>query len=81
MARATALITCLDLSTRRADQKDSRCPHAALDRLLLRLTETCAGDPDHCRMIDDSANDPGVANAWDSSDARGVHEDRPSRWA
>ena len=59
----------------------SRCRHAALDRLLLRPTETFAGDPDHCRMMDDSPNDPGVANAWDSSDARGAHEDRPRRWA
>ena len=57
----------------------SRCRHAALDRLLLRPTETFAGDPDHCRMMDDSPNDPGVANAWDSSDARGAHEDRPPR--
>ena len=24
-------------------------------------------------MMDDSPNDPGVANAWDSSDARGAH--------
>ena len=55
----------------------SRCRHAALDRLLLRPTETFAGDPDHCRMMDDSPNDPGVTNAWDSSDARGAYEDRP----
>ena len=59
----------------------SRCRHAALDRLLLRPTETFAGDPDHCRMMDDSPNNPGVANAWDSSDARGAHEDRPPRGA
>ena len=59
----------------------SRCRHAALDRLLLRPTETFAGDPDHCRMMDDSPNDPGVANAWDSSDARGAYEDRPPRAA
>ena len=59
----------------------SRCRHAALDRLLLRPTETFAGDPDHCRMMDDSPNDPGVANAWDSFDARGAHEDRPHRGA
>ena len=37
--------------------------------------------PDHCRMMDDSPNDPGVANAWDSSDARGAYEDRPPRAA
>ena len=54
---------------------------AALDRLLLRPTETYAGHPDHCRMMDDSPNDPGVANAWDSSDARGAYEDRPPRAA
>ena len=46
----------------------SRCRHAALDRLLLRPTETFAGDPDYCRRMDDAPNDPGVANAWDSSD-------------
>ena len=51
------------------------------DRLLLRPTETFAGDPDHRRMMDDPPNDPGVANAWDSSDARGAHEDRPHREA
>ncbi len=51
----------------------SRCRHAAKDRLLLRPTETYAGDPDHCRMMNDYPNDPGVANAWDSSDARGAH--------
>ena len=50
-------------------------------RLLLRPTETFAGDPDHCRMMDDSPNDPGVAHAWDSSDARGAHEDHPHRGA
>ena len=55
--------------------------HAALDRLLLRPTETSAGDPGHCRMMDDSPNDPGVTNAWASSDARGGHEDRPHRGA
>ena len=57
----------------------SRCRHAALDRLLLRPTETFAGDPDYCRRMDDAPNDPGVANAWDSSDARGGHEDLPPR--
>ena len=59
----------------------SRCRHAALDCLLLRPTETFAGDPDHCRMMDDSPNDPGVANAWGSSDTRGAHGIRPSRGA
>ena len=38
----------------------SRGRHAALDRLLLRPTETFAGAPDHCRMMDDSPNDPGA---------------------
>ena len=51
----------------------SRCRHAALDRLLLRPTKTFAGEPDHCRMMDDSPNDPGVANAWESSDAPSTH--------
>ena len=60
-----------------------RCRHAALGRLLLRPTETFAGDPDHCRMIDDFPDDPPVANASDtgSSDARGAHGDRSSRGA
>ena len=42
---------------------DIQWENAALGRLLLRPTETFAGDPDHCRMMDDSPNDPGVANA------------------
>ena len=46
--------------------------HAALDRMLHRPTETCAGDPEHCRELDDSPDDPGVANAWDSSGERGA---------
>ena len=33
------------------------------------------------KRMDDSPNDPGVANAWDSSDARGAYEDRPPRAA
>ena len=33
------------------------------------------------KMMDDSPNDPGVANAWHSSDARSAHEDRPNRGA
>ena len=41
----------------------SRCRHAALDRILLRPTETYAGDLELCRMMDDSPNGPGVANA------------------
>ena len=56
----------------------SRCRHAALDQILLRPTETCAGDPEHCQMMDDSPNDPGVSNAWGSSDARGAHGRGPS---
>ena len=47
-----------------------RCRHAALDRILLRPTETYAGDPEHCRMMDDSPDDPGVFYVWDSSDAQ-----------
>ena len=39
----------------------SRCRHAALDRMLHRPTETYAGDPEHCREMDDSLDDPGVA--------------------
>ena len=45
----------------------SRCRHAALDRMLHRPTETYVGDPEHCREMDDSPDDPGVATAWDSS--------------
>ena len=76
----------LNLSRRNGKRQSGRNQatgrqHAALDRLLLRPTETYAGDPDHCRMMDDSPNDPGVANAWDSSDARGAYEDRPPRAA
>ena len=32
-------------------------------------------------MIDDSPDDPGVFNAWDSSDARGAFGGGPSRGA
>ena len=32
----------------------SRCRHAALGRLLLRPTETFAGDHGHCRMMGDT---------------------------
>ena len=55
--------------------------HAALDRTTLRPTETHAGDPDHFGMIGDSPNDPDVANAEGSSDARGAHGGGPSRGA
>ena len=55
-----------------------RCRHAALGRLLLRPTGTFAGDPSHSRMMGDFPNGPGVANAWDSSDAWGAYEDRPN---
>ena len=40
----------------------SRCRHAALDRILLRPTETYAGDPEQCRMMDDSPDDLGVSD-------------------
>lgn len=58
-----------------------RYRHAALDRTLLRPTEAFVGDPDQCRMIDDIPNDPGVASAWNTSDARGAHGGGPSRGA
>ena len=45
----------------------SHCCHAALDRILLRRTETYAGDPEHYHMMDDSPDDPGVSSEWDSS--------------
>ena len=59
----------------------SRCRHAALDRMLHRPTETYAGDPEHCRELDDSPDEPGVANAWDSSGERGAFGGAPSRGA
>ena len=59
----------------------SRCRHAALDRMLHRPTETYAGDPEHCRELDDSPDEPGVANAWDSSAERGAFGGAPSRGA
>ena len=59
----------------------SRCRHAALDRMLHRPTETYVGDPEHCREMDDSPDDPGVANAWDSSGERGAFGGGPSRGA
>ena len=34
--------------------------------MLHRPTETYAGDPAQCRMMDDSSDDPGVSSAWDS---------------
>ena len=52
------------------------------DKYEERPTETYAGDQDHCRMMDDSPDDPRVAkNFWDSSDARSAHGDGPSRGA
>ena len=44
----------------------SRCRHAALDRILLLPTETYVGDPEQCSRMDDSPDDPGISNAWDS---------------
>ena len=58
----------------------SRCRHAALDRMLHRPTETYVGDPEHCRELDDSPDDPGVANAWDSPE-RGAFGGAPCRGA
>ena len=59
----------------------SRCRHAALDRILLIPTETYVGDPEQCSRMDDSPDDPGISNAWDSSDARGASGGGPSRGA
>ena len=50
----------------------SICRHAALDRFLLRPTETYAGDPDQYRMIDDSPDSP----AFLTSGAPLMHEGR-----
>ncbi len=60
--------------------------HAAAMRLWTASPcdrQTHAGDSEHCRMTDDDPpnNDPGVANARDSSDARGAHGDGPNRGA
>ena len=66
---------------REALREVSRCRHAALDRMLHRPTETYVGDPEHCREMDDSPDDPGVANAWDSSGERGAFGGAPSRGA
>ena len=52
----------------------------ALDRMLHRPTETYVGDPEHCREMDDSPDDPGVANAWDSPE-RGAFGGAPCRGA
>ena len=30
------------------------------------------GDPEHCREMDDSPDDPGVATAWDSGILGGI---------
>ena len=49
--------------------------------MLHRPTETYVGDPEHCREMDDSPDDPGVANAWDSSGERGAFGGAPSRGA
>ena len=59
----------------------SRCRHAALDRILLLPTETYVGDPEQCRRMDDSPDDPGISNAWDSSDSCGASGGGPSRGA
>jgi hypothetical protein len=50
----------------------------ALDRMPHRPTETYVGDPEHCREMDDSPDDPGVANAWDSSGERRAFGGEPS---
>ena len=57
---------------REALREVSRCRYAALDRMLHRPTETYVGDPEHCREMDDSPDDPGVANAWDSGILGGI---------
>ena len=39
------------------------------------------GDPEYCRMMDDSPDDLGDSNAWDSSGERGAFGGGPSRGA
>jgi hypothetical protein len=54
------------------------------ERVLSRtpLIIRTVGDPEHCREMDDSPDDPGVAaNAWDSSGERGAFGGEPSRGA
>ena len=46
-----------------------------------RRTWATMGDPEHCREMDDSPDDLGVANAWDSSGERGAFGGEPSRGA
>ena len=52
-----------------------------LDCILLRPMETYACDPEQCRMMDDSPDDPSVSNAWDSSNAREAFGGGPGRGA
>jgi hypothetical protein len=59
----------------------SRCRHAALDRILLRPTETYAGDPEECRQADDSPDSPGITNVFDAFGERGAFSGEPSRGA
>ena len=59
----------------------SRCRHAALDRILLIPTETYVGDPEQCSRMDDSPDDPGISNAWDSPDSLGASGGGSSRGA
>ena len=45
------------------------------------LTETYVGDPEQCSRMDDSPDDPGISNAWDSSDSCGASGGGPNRGA
>ena len=58
------------ISTANAFGRSHAAANAALTRILLHPTETHAGDPEHCRIMEGSSDDPGVSNAWDSTGAR-----------
>ena len=54
---------------------------AVIPIILLLPTETYVGDPEQCSRMDDSPDDPGISNAWDSSDSCGASGGGPSRGA
>ena len=50
-------------------------------RNIVSVPQTYVGDPEQCRRVDDSPDDPGISNALGSSDARGASGGGPSRGA
>jgi len=53
-----------------------KTPNSSLKKPLAYV-----GDPEQCSRMDDSPDDPGISNAWDSSDSRGASGGGPSRGA